>query len=119
MAKSIEKPKTKKEVAVYGAFHLARICGSLITKDAWGNSNAVNTAALIREIEEKPRLLETTYAKALKILREIRTETKKQEPNPALYFKNNSVHNLIEQALDTAHNAANKDKGKSSHKSTK
>lgn len=89
---------TESEVAVYGAFHIARVCGCLLTQDKWGGKQRDAIAKLIKSLEVGA-VMEDTYKKALQIMIEIRKASRKDYPNPTLYFKAGDVQKSIERTL--------------------
>jgi hypothetical protein len=90
----------KKEVAVYGVFHLARICGFLLLKDQWGKNNRqAIIVEIIQQAEDDSGKLGRVYEEALDILLIIREKSKKDSSNPTLYFKATPVQVLIEETL--------------------
>lgn len=98
------------EVAVYGAFHIARICGNLLTGDKWGGANREEITRLINQISTEEfganqdadsRMMTRVYIDAHTRLKHIRNENISKYPNPTLYFKAGDVQKSIEKALLT------------------
>ena len=92
-------PSISQQVMVYGAFHLARICGYLLAHDKWGPKNSDATAEFIHALESDDTPLAIAYQKALDILVGIRNSTLEEHPNPTLYFKASEIQKTIEGAL--------------------
>jgi len=86
------------EVAVYGAFHLARIMGYLVTDDNWGMEQTAKLVTVIEAIKQNEDLLGDYYEKAISIILPI-WEKEKPSSNPTLYFKTDAIQQTIELAL--------------------
>ena len=97
--KDTSMPSISQQVMVYGAFHLARICGYLLADDKWGSKNSDATAEFIHALESDDTPLAIAYQKALDILVGIRNSTLEEHPNPTLYFKASEIQKTIERAL--------------------
>lgn len=90
----------RKEVAVYGTFHLARICGFLIMADLWGDSNRKKVRSFAEAVYDDG-VLQDAYERAMEILLPIREASLGEQPNPALYFKATEAKRSIERALES------------------
>jgi hypothetical protein len=97
--KELSVTRVSSEVAVYGVFHLARICGFLLANDKWGKKNQEQVDQLITKISNDLSLLNSTYAEAKKILIEIRENHQSEFPNPTLYFKASVVQRDIAKEI--------------------
>ena len=94
--------KLRQEVAVYGAFHLARIMGSILLGDKWGTKVRKALTEFVTRIEADQEELSKAYDKAMSMLETIREASVATDPNPALYFKAGSVEKAIETAIGTS-----------------
>lgn len=92
-------PRVKTEVAVYGTFHLARICGYLLFRDQWRMRAREPIETFIGQMENDEEALADVYDKAFGILVPIREQSAEEHPNPALYFKAGDVQKRIAQTL--------------------
>jgi hypothetical protein len=103
-AKKSIKIKIKREVMVYGIFHLCRLLGFYLVKDKWGQDHISDVDFFIRANHSLKSEFENAYIKAVKILVEIRKEDKKEYPISALYFKSRSSQNKLLHKLQTFRN---------------
>ena len=91
----------KNEVAVYGSFHLTRLCWYQLTNDKYGASNIHSTAALVNTISKKPDSLIKIYLKAITLLTKEWERVRKLDKNPALYFKNMNSQDMVEKLISS------------------
>ena len=91
----------KNEVAVYGSFHLTRLCWYQLTNDKYGTSNIKANAALINNITKVPASLNKIYNKAIVLLAKEWEKIRKKDTNPVLYFKNAASHEMIEKLISS------------------
>jgi len=91
--------RTQGEVAVYGLFHIARICGYLLLNDEWGGKHEETVGAFINQLEDDASVLAQAYDDASHILIEIREQSMSEYPTPTLYFKAGEVQKNIEQKI--------------------
>jgi len=92
---------------VYGAFHLSRITGSLLTHDKWGIDNRDQIIKHIKEIEKNPDYLKPYYSKSMKILKSIwNKKASETGKNPSLFFKAGTAEIEIEKALGSTKKGA-------------
>jgi len=89
----------KAEEAVYGTFHLARICGYLLFRNQWGMRARRAIESFIEQMENDEEALASVYENAFAILVPIRERSAEEHPNPALYFKAGDVQRRIAQTL--------------------
>jgi hypothetical protein len=75
------------EIRVYGAFHIARICGFLTVDDRWGNKHRDVVDTLIDRLESSDTYLASYYEEATGVMRDVRKMSIEKSRNPTLYFK--------------------------------
>jgi hypothetical protein len=93
--------RTQSEVAVYGLFHIARICGYLLLNDEWGNKYEQAVREFINQLDDDTSILAQAYDNASRILIEIREQSMSKYPNPTLYFKAGEVQKSLELTIDS------------------
>lgn len=97
--KNSSAERLQSEVAVYGLFHIARICGFLLLNDKWGKEHEESVKDLIIKLNKNKSALNESYDKALRILVRIREKSISKYPNPTLYFKAGEVQKDLEREL--------------------
>lgn len=91
--------KTDKEVATYGAFHIARVIGFSLVHDRWGNREKDTLIPIIKSIEKKPEFLTNSYMRAFDLVKKIRVNNTDKQQTTSYYFKAGSVQDAIEAEL--------------------
>jgi hypothetical protein len=91
--------KDDKEIATYGAFHIARVIGFLLVHDRWGNREKNALVPIIKSIEKDPEFLTKFYTPAFDVVRKIRIKNTEKQQTTSYYFKAGGVQEAIEAEL--------------------
>lgn len=92
------KSQAEKDCRVYGAFHVARAMGYLLTNDSWGHSKVSAIEALLNELDNG-KSLDTIYSESLNVIVAMREEDENDYLVPALYFKNTASQRKLNAKL--------------------